>query len=422
MILSLYRGAAWFATPILRRHLARRIPRGKEEASRIDERYGLASLPRPSGRLGWLHAASVGETQSLMPLIGALCSREPSLSLLVTTGTVSAARILERRAPPRTMHQYLPLDRQAWIVNFLTHWRPDFALWVESEFWPNLLAETARRQVPMALVNGRLSARSLARWRFAGPLIRPLLARFAVVLAQDEAQAGRLAALGARAPQCVGNLKFAADPLPVEEGALGEMKKLLAGREVWLAASTHAGEDAIIAAAHRKLAPRHPRLLTVIVPRHAERASAIAAELTAEGFRLARRSAGEEIAASTEIYLADTMGELGLFYRMAPVALVAGSYRWQGHNPIEPALLGAAVLSGPRVANFFGIYERMCAANAVSIASEAELAQAVELLLADAERAGARARKFAEGERAGILENVLAALEPVIQPNRHARA
>ncbi len=421
-MLSLYRSAAWLATPVLRRHLARRVPQGKEEPERIGERYGIASRPRPAGRLGWLHAASVGETQSLMPLIGALCGKEPDLSLLVTTGTVSAARLLERRAPTGILHQYLPLDRQAWVESFLDHWRPNFALWVESEFWPNLLAEAARRDIPMALVNGRLSARSLARWRFAGPLIRPLLARFEVALAQDEMQARRLAALGARGPQCLGNLKFAADPLPVEETALRQMKTQLAGRKIWLAASTHPGEETVIAAAHRELARVHPGLLTIIAPRHVERAPAIAAELMEMGFRLARRSQGEEIRQSTEIYLADSMGELGLFYRLAPVALVAGSYRWQGHNPIEPALLGTAVLSGPRVANFHEIYQRMRAADAVTIAAEFELAPAIDRLLADAECAGARARRFAEDERAGILEATLAALAPVIRARRHARA
>jgi 3-deoxy-D-manno-octulosonic-acid transferase len=422
MMLWLYRGAAWFATPILRRHLERRIPLGKEDAGRIRERYGIASLPRPSGRLGWLHAASLGETQSLMSLIGALGAREPNLSLLVTTGTVSAARLLERYALARTLHQYLPLDRQAWVENFLAHWRPDFALWVESEFWPILLDEAARRAVPLALVNGRISTRSFACWRLAGPLIRQLLAGFAVVLAQDETHAQRLAALGARTPQALGNLKFTADPLPVDEDALRAMKAQVAGRTLWLAASTHSGEDAIMAAAHRKLAPRHPRLLTVIVPRHAERGSNIAARLAADGFQLARRSLGEAITESTEIYLADTMGELGLFYRLAPVALVAGSYRWQGHNPIEPALLGAALLSGPRIGNFLEIYRRMVAASAVKIAAEDELPDAIDWALAEAEEAGRRAREFAESERTGILENVLAALAPVIHSSRNARA
>lgn len=415
MIRSLYRGATWLAAPLLRRHLARRLPQGKEEAERLGERYGKASLPRPAGRLAWLHGASVGETQSLLPLIEALAERQPDLSFLVTTGTVTSARMLARRRPMRTLHQYLPLDRQAWVKRFLDHWRPDFALWVESEFWPNLLAEARRRGIPLALVNGRLSARSQSRWRLAARLIRPLLKGFTVVLAQDTIQAERLAALGAASAECRGNLKFAADALPAEPAALAALAGTLAGREAWLAASTHSGEEAIIAAAHGALAPRHPRLLTIIAPRHVERAPVIAAELTEAGFRVARRSQNEPVTADTQIYLADTMGELGLFYRQVPLAFVAGSYRWQGHNPIEPALLGAAVLSGPRVANFQDIFDRMAAAKAVTFASEAELPKTVERLLADPKPAGGRALAFAEAERAGILERILDALAPVTE-------
>ena len=323
---------------------------------------------------------------------------------------------MARRRPPRTLHQYLPLDRQAWVARFLDHWRPDFALWVESELWPNLLGEANRRGIPLGLVNGRLSARSQSRWALAGSLIRPLLAGFRVVLAQDPAQAARFASLGARNPQCLGNLKFAAEPLPADETALAELRRALAGRKTWLAASTHTGEEAIMAAAHGALEPRHPGLLTIIAPRHVERAPAIAGELAAAGWRVARRSQGDPVTAATQIYLADTMGELGLFYRLAPVAFVAGSFRWQGHNPIEPALLGAAVLSGPQVANFQDIFDRMAAAGAVSFAAEAELPAAIERLLADAEAAGARAQAFAEAERAGILERILAALAPVTDP------
>jgi len=414
MILALYRAGTFLATPALRRHLARRAAMGKEDRARLGERMGIASLPRPSGRLGWLHAASVGETQSLLPLIGALLRRESDLSLLVTTGTVTSARLLAQRGPARTLHQYLPLDRWAWVKQFLDHWRPDFALWVESEFWPDILTESAARGIPLALVNAHMSTRSAKRWLLARPLIHSLLTRFKVVLAQDRDQAARLAALGAPRPQCLGNLKFAADPLPADEAALAALRERLTGREIWLAASTHSGEEEIIAAAHRALAPRHPRLLTIIAPRHVERAPAVAAALAAQGFRAARRSLGEPIEESTAIYLADTMGELGLFYRLAPVALVAGSYRWQGHNPIEPALLGAAVVSGPQVANFKDIFDRMRAAKAVEMAVEAELPAAVERLLARPAEAGARARAFAEAERAGILDRILAALAPVI--------
>jgi 3-deoxy-D-manno-octulosonic-acid transferase len=421
MIRFIYRGGTELAGPLLRRHLAARAINGKEEPARLNERFGLAGLPRPAGRLGWLHAASVGETQSLLPLIAALTAREPGLHLLLTTGTVTAARLIARNQPAATLHQYLPLDRRAWVTRFLDHWRPDFALWVESELWPNVLGAAQERGLPMALVNGRMSAPSLARWRWAGSLIRPLLAGFAVVLAQDEIQAGRLGALGARRPQALGNLKFAAEPLPADAAGLAGLRQATAGRALWLAASTHPGEEAIVARAHQALHSRRPDLLTIIVPRHAERGGAIAAELAAVGLAVARRSAGEPITRSTQIYLADSMGELGLFYRLAPVALVAGSYRWQGHNPIEPALLGGAVLSGPQVASFQEIYDRMTASDAAAIVTESELAAAVDRLLDDPVSAGRKAQAFAEREAAGILERVLVALEPVLGGSAGAR-
>jgi 3-deoxy-D-manno-octulosonic-acid transferase len=409
-----YRTATDLAGPLLRRHLASRAISGKEEPSRIEERFGIAGLARPAGRLGWLHGASVGEMQSLLPLIQALARREPDLHFLVTTGTVTSARLLAQRRPANVLHQYLPLDRRAWVARFLDHWRPDFALWVESEFWPNLLQAALARGIPLALVNGRLSARSVARWRWGGSLIRPLIGGFAVVLAQDETQALRLAALGARSPQALGNLKFAAAALPVDEAVLTALGQRIVGRDVWLAASTHPGEESIIAAAHRALVVRRPRLLTVIAPRHADRGEAIAAELRAAGFTLARRSKNEEIDATTQIYLADTLGELGLFYRLAPVVFVAGSYRWQGHNPIEPALLARAVASGPRVVNFQDIFDRMAKAEAVTIVTEAELAPAIDRLLADPQRAADRAKAFARSEAGGILDRIVMALDSVV--------
>jgi 3-deoxy-D-manno-octulosonic-acid transferase len=414
MIRFAYRAATDLAAPFLRRHLASRAISGKEEPSRLGERFGVAGLARPAGRLGWLHAASVGEVQSLLPLIAALARHEPTLQFLVTTGTVTSAHLLAQRQPARVLHQYLPLDRRVWVDRFLDHWHPDFALWVESEFWPNLLHGAAARGIPLALVNGRLSARSLARWRWGGSLIRPLVAGFAVVLAQDEIQAKRLAALGARAPQALGNLKFAAAPLPVDEAALAALRQRTAGREIWLAASTHPGEEPILAAAHRGLAAHRPRLLTIIAPRHAERGAAIAAELRAAGFALARRSLDEPIGEETEIYLVDTLGELGLFYRLARVVFVAGSFRWQGHNPIEPAMLARAVASGPRVANFQDIFDRMAKAQAVAIVAEPQLSPAIDRLLADPQPAAERAEAFARGEAEGILERVLMALGPVV--------
>lgn len=414
MIALAYRTVTDLAAPLLRHHLARRAAIGKEDPARLSERYGVASLARPEGRLAWLHGASVGEMQSLLPLIEALAAREPGLNFLITTGTLTSARLLAQRRPARVLHQFVPLDRRAWVNRFLDHWRPDFALWVESEFWTNLLCGAAARGIPLALVNGRLSAKSLARWRWAPSLIGPTVGGFRIVLAQDETQAQRLAALGARNPQVLGNLKFAASALPADEAALAQMRLSLAGRDVWLAASTHPSEESIIATVHRALKSRRAKLLTLIAPRHAERGDSIADFLRGSGLIIARRSKGEAIGAQTDIYLIDTMGELGLFYRLAPVVFVAGSYRWQGHNPIEPALLGAAVVSGPQVANFQDVFDRMAKAGAVSITQENDLAQVIDGLLASPQSAADRAAAFATHEGKGILERVVTALEPVI--------
>jgi 3-deoxy-D-manno-octulosonic-acid transferase len=416
LIALAYRAATDLAAPLLRHHLARRAAIGKEDPERLPERFGIASLKRPEGRLAWLHGASVGEMQSLLPLIEALGTREPKLNFLVTTGTVTSAGLLAQRQPDRVMHQFVPLDRRAWVNRFLDHWQPDFGLWVESEFWTNLLCGTAARGIPLALVNGRLSAKSLARWRWAPSLIGPTVGSFRIVLAQDDIQAARLAALGARNPQVLGNLKFAASPLPADESALTLLRQVTAGRNIWLAASTHPGEEPIIAAAHRAMKTRRAKLLTLIAPRHAERGDAIAGELRAAGLTIARRSQGEQIDGATDIYLIDTMGELGLFYRLAPVVFVAGSYRWQGHNPIEPALLGAAVVSGPRVANFQDIFDRMQRAGAVAIVEERDLADMVDGLLGSPQAAAEPAGIFARGEGEGILERVVAALAPVVSP------
>lgn len=417
MIALAYRTVTDLAAPLLRHHLARRAATGKEDPARLSERYGVASLARPEGRLAWMHGASVGEMQSLLPLIEALSAREPQLNFLITTGTLTSARLLAQRRPARVLHQFVPLDRRAWVNRFLNHWRPDFALWVESEFWTNLIRGAAARGIPLALVNGRLSAKSLARWRWAPSLIGPTVGNFRIVLAQDETQARRLAALGARNPQALGNLKFAASVLPADEAALTQMRQATAGRDVWLAASTHSGEESIVAAAHRTLKARRAKLLTLIAPRHAERGDSIANNLRHSGFVIAQRSKGEPISEQTEIYLIDTMGELGLFYRLAPVVFVAGSYRWQGHNPIEPALLGAAVVSGPRVANFQDVFDRMSTAGAVSIAQENDLAQAIDSLLGSPQTAAERAATFATHEAKGILARVVGALEPVISPS-----
>jgi 3-deoxy-D-manno-octulosonic-acid transferase len=415
--LTVYRALTTVLGPAVMLYLMRRIAAGKEDRGRFAERRGVASRPRPEGPLVWIHAASVGEAVSMLALIDELVAERPSLSVLVTTGTVTSARLLASRLPEgRAWHQYVPVDRLAYVRRFLDHWRPDLALWVESELWPNLIIETKARGVPLVLVNGRMSARSFQGWQRWPSIIRPLLGAFDLCLGQDVVQAERLRQLGAQRTLCVGNLKAAAGPLPVSEAELARLAAQAAGRPLWLAASTHAGEEEAAAVAHRALKQRWPDILTIIVPRHPARASAIAALLKGEGLHVARRSLADPIDAATDIYLGDTLGELGLFYRLASVAFVGGSLvPMGGHNPLEAALLDCALLHGPDMSNCAGIARDLAAAKAaVTVHDGVELGAAVAQLIgdpADRARRAAAALDVAANNRA-VLDAVLERIAP----------
>jgi 3-deoxy-D-manno-octulosonic-acid transferase len=402
--------------PIAIAYLAYRRRQGREDPLRSRERRGIAGAARPQGPLVWVHAASLGEATAVLGLIERLLERRAGLEVLVTTGTVTSARLLGSRLPPRARHQFVPADLPHWVARFLDHWRPDLALWVESELWPHLVLATHARGTPMVLINARLSARSYRRWQRWPGLIRPMLRAFELCLAQDPVQAERFRSLGVRHVATVGDLKAAAAALPYEEAALSQLRSWIGSRPVWLAASTHAGEEEIAADAHRRVAETHPGLLTIIVPRHPGRGDAIAAMLAAHELRTARRACGEPVARETEIYLGDTLGELGLFYRLAGIAFIGGSLVAKGgHNPFEAARLDCALLHGPDMSNCAGMAAALAAAGAAATVTSAEdLAQAVAALLAEpglrAQRAAAAARVAAAG--LGVLDAVLARLAP----------
>jgi 3-deoxy-D-manno-octulosonic-acid transferase len=416
MLPRLYYLATWLGMPLVGLYMRRRLRRGKEDAARFGERHGLPGQPRPAGPLLWVHAASVGEATSVLRLIEKLIATRPALAVLVTTGTVASARLLETRLPARTRHQYVPVDLPGAVARFLDHWRPDLGLWVESELWPNLVLMTQAKGVPMALLNGRLSPRSYARWRRLPGLIRPVLQAFALCLAQDEAQAQRLRRLGAPDVAMLGDLKASASALPVDAAEMARLPGRIGSRPCWLAASTHPGEEEIAAEVHRRLAADHPGLLTIIAPRHPGRADAIAAMLAARGLRCARRSHGETPDADTGIWLADTIGELGLFYRLAVVAFIGGSLAAKGgHNPLEAARLDCAILHGPDMSSCAAIAAELAEAGAAETVTDASaLAQAVAALLADPRLRAARAAAAAQvaGRGTGMLDRVLAALAP----------
>jgi 3-deoxy-D-manno-octulosonic-acid transferase len=413
---SFYRVLTRLLTPLVLPYLHRRRRRGKEDGARLGERRGLAGAPRPPGSLVWVHAASVGEATAVLRLIERLLETRPAIEVLVTTGTVTSARLLATRLPPCARHQFVPVDLPRWVDRFLGHWRPDLALWVESELWPNLVLATRARGIPMVLVNARLSARSYRRWRRWPGLIAPMLEAFALCLAQDAEQAARLRVLGARNVATVGDLKAEGATLPADPLQLRRLRREIGARPLWLAASTHEGEEEIAAAVHLRLAAAHPGLLTIIAPRHPARGEAIAAMLAGRRLQVARRSRGAPIAEASDIYLADTMGELGLFYRLAGIAFIGGSLTPKGgHNPFEAARLDCAVLHGPDMSNCAAMSAALAAAGAAETVRDAEeLARAVSRLIGDrrlcAARAAAGVRAAAEGD--GVVDAVLGQLAP----------
>jgi 3-deoxy-D-manno-octulosonic-acid transferase len=417
---SLYRGLTAAATPLVIAYLNTRRRRGKEDDARFAERLGRPGRERPDAPLVWLHAASIGEATSVLALMERMLEERQGLEILLTTGTVAAARLLEPRLPHSARHQFVPADLPGAVGRFLDYWRPDLAVWVESELWPNLVLMTHERNIPMLLLNARLSAKSHANWSRWRGLARPMLGSFALCLAQDEAQGDRFRELGALEVASVGDLKSDAKTLPADDAALDALRRELGDRPRWLAACTHEGEEEVAMAVHLRLAGAHPGLLTVIAPRHPARGDEIAALAAARGLAVARRSFSEPIDRATDIYLADTFGELGVLYSLAGIAFVGGSLIDKGgHNPFEAARLECAVLLGPHTANCSAMAEALTSAGAAETVADAEaLAVAVGHLLDDAklrrQRAIGAARVAANG--LGTLDAVLARLAPWLDP------
>lgn len=399
---------------------------GKEDPRRRGERLGHATVARPSGILCWVHAASVGETNAVLPVIEALGAARPDLHFLLTTGTVTSAGLAERRLGPRAVHQYVPLDAPEYAARFLDHWQPDLAVFTESEIWPALILETSARNIPIALVNARLSQRSRRRWQRNRAMAVPLFSRFSIILAQNDRLAQGFSALGARNVHAVGNLKIDAPPPPVDAGELARLTAALGERPVFAAASTHEGEEETIAAAHRALTRHFEGLCTVIAPRHPERGTALAEALKNLGFNVAQRSLGALPGPRTDIYIADTIGELGTLYSLAPVAFIGGSLVERGgQNPIEAVRHGAAVLTGPNWQNFRDAYRTLLRHEGViEVKSSADIAVAVAKLFdnpAELQRMRDGAT-LALGTLSGALDKTIAALLRYLPDERLKRA
>lgn len=410
--LRAYRAAGYAIGLPLKAWLQARCHRGKEDAARLGERFGEPSEARSNGWLIWLHCASVGEVNAAWPL--AECLRSGGLAVLVTTGTVTSAQLVATRLKPGLLHQYVPVDVPGAVRRFLDHWRPELALFVESELWPGIASALEERGVPLVLVNGRMSHRSFTRWRGAGPLGRELARTIDLCLAASTRDAERFRALGVADVVVTGNLKYDAPPPKADPVALGEARAMFGPRAIWLAASTHDGEEAAVIEANASL-PEEVRPRLVIAPRHPKRGAAVAKLARENGLTAGRRSRDEE---PGEIYVADTIGEMGLWYALASLCFVGGSLvPHGGQNPIEPAKRGVPILHGPHVRNFSSIYRDLDRANGAILVEDAgHLGPLVGTLMRDADRRRhmVDAARDVIGREQGALKRTIEALQPFL--------
>ncbi len=415
-LLKLYRLATIAATPFASAALNWRASYGKEDPARLGERMGQSDRPRPPGRLVWLHGASLGESLSLLPLIERFIQR--GLEVLVTSGTVSSARVLTARLPAGAFHQYAPLDAPKFVDRFLDHWKPDIAVFAESELWPNIVATVRARGVPLILANARISRKSAERWRSVPGAAKSVFGAVDLCLAQDSDNAARFLALGARCVRIAGNLKFDVPPPPADSAKLAEFNGAIGARPAWAAVSTHPGEEEIVLDAHVELAARTPGLLTIIAPRHRERGAEIVERARARGLKAALRSQDGEPRRDVDVYVADSVGELGLIFRSVGVVLMGKSLLpGGGQNPIEPAKLGCAILYGPHVENFAEVYGELAAVKAAArVTDAASLARAAHYLLSEPSRMRKMGRAGAETveKLGGASRGIMNAVEPYL--------
>ncbi|MFK7902388.1 MAG: 3-deoxy-D-manno-octulosonic acid transferase [Nitratireductor sp.] len=404
--------------PFMGPFLQFRARKGKEERRRRYERYGYSSHERPKGPLVWFHAASVGEAMAVLALIERVDAL--GLNTILTTGTVTSAEVVEGRLPASAFHQYVPLDLKPAIDRFLEHWKPDLAIFTESEIWPTTIQRLKANNIRQVLVNARMSDRSFKRWSQAPKLAEELFHSFDHVAAQSENDADRFRSLGARPVSCTGNLKVDIESLPVVEEQLNALKEQAKDRVVWIAASTHKGEEEIIARTHLRLMQDFPNLLTVLVPRHPERRDAIVEIIKKTGLSCIQRSTGQSIDKNCHIYLGDTIGEMGLYLRMGSVVFMGRSLAHKGgQNALEPAAIGAAIISGKNVTNFRDVYKNLLQNNGVRLVQDEDmlLSNLAYLFNNENER-----QKMIEGaqltveQMSGALENTIEVLDSYLFP------
>lgn len=415
MVIGIYKALITAVFPLVKATYIRKRQRiGKEHPTRFNERLGLYEHPRPAGRLYWLHGASVGEAISMLPLIDKLLAEDSELSVMVTTGTLTSAEIMEKRLPERAFHQFVPFDVPLYAKRLMAHFRPDAVLWFESELWPSLLSEVRVAGVPLILVNGRISDRSFKTWSRFKPVAKELLSCFSLCLGQSEQDKERLAALGAVKADCVGNIKFAGMPLPADEKKMADLRAAVGGRPVFLVSSTHSDEEEQLAQYQPLLKKSIPDVLTIVAPRHPNRGGEVTQMYRQRGFVTAQRSKGEGITPETEVYVADTIGEMGLWYALAAVSFVGGSLiAHGGQNFMEAARDKNAVIVGPNMQNFAEMMARARRTDAVCQVSAAEeVIDETIRLLQNPETLADRQKKAYDWtvKEAAVLEGISAAL------------
>ena len=422
LTLVAYRALARAASPLAGLLISHRLKRGKEHPERIPERRGESSVVRPDGPLVWLHGASVGEIAAIVPLVERIIAQ--GFNVLVTSGTVTSAKLAAQRLPAGVIHQFVPFDSPRFVGRFLKHWKPDLVLFTESDLWPNIIVMTSERGIPLILINARLSERSFKRWRYAPATIAALLRRFDLCLTQSSAYAARYRDLGAPRISTTGNLKLDVPEPPADHDSLRALRAAIGDRPTIAAASTHAGEEAAFIETHRRLRNSFPSLLTIIAPRHPDRGPGIVEIAKAAGLAAVLRSQ-ERLPQGEDIYIVDTLGELGLVYRVAPIVFVGGSLASHGgQNPVEPIKLGAAILHGPHVWNFGEIYAALDASHgAEQVADAGKLTVRVGALLKDGnERAKAvAAARATVATLGGALDRTVAAIDPYLMQLRLER-
>jgi len=412
---------SYLLTPLILLHLFYKGFGNRAYWQRNGERFGFFSAPPQPGAI-WLHAVSVGEVQAAAPLVRALLKSHPDRPLVLTTTTPTGSDRVRALFGDRVVHCYAPFDL-AWPVKRFFDWcKPTIAIILETELWPNLYHECGQRNVPLVLASARLSAKSIGRYRLLVSLFRETLSNGIVIAAQTSADAERFVSLGANPARTrvTGNIKFDFELPPGVHEQGNELREKYAGaRPVWVAASTHAGEEEQVLAAHRAIRKTFPDALLILVPRHPERFDSIATLLQRQSFDFVRRSSGRASTPTTEVVLGDTMGELLAFYAAADIAFVGGSLvEVGGHNLLEPAALRLPMLMGPHNYNAQDITDLFLDSGVARVVHDADdLAAAVLVLLHDpaaAHRLGDQAGKLTETSR-GALQRLLALLEPLLR-------